>query len=261
MKKTFAFVSACVLAVCALSSCGDSKADKAERLADAAGAVDSVLCDFGAPVCDVKAVAAEADINISFAVNDSAVNVSEIGDELMDYFVAQQLKIAPKELVNETVKAAEGTEGSVRMAVSDIYGNTHEYTFTPETLRHLYKAKGSQLNAPRVKEQLCTALQGALPACAANAQADNISLSVDKGFLTYNVVFPTDKMYANASQGVLTGRYMDGFKTLLDNLGSLREPFLEMCKSLSVDGFCVKYTALNGDKELRQAFPWRVITE
>lgn len=261
MIRICAAVAAVVFAASAMTGCGDSKADKLARLDRACVAVDSVLKSVGEPVGDVDVKADDMNMMISLSVKDSMINVSRAGDEMVDYFMAQQLKSSPKDVVNETVKSLEATGGSAVVTVADLYGNSRKYTFTPETLRHLIKAKGSELNAPRVKEQLCEFLGESLANKGAYAQADGVELSVDKSFLTYTVTFASDRTFAGSGQGLLTRLYMEPIKAQFGGLGSLEMPLIEMCKSLSIDGECVIYRSLNGDKEIRQAFPWRIITE
>lgn len=255
--RSIAAVAVLLSMVCGLVSCGDSQADKLARLDAAAVQLDSVLKAVGEPVTGVDAVAGDADITVKVTVKDSMVNASLIGDELMDYFIAQVIKTAPADVVNGVIKAVEGTEGSVRLMLTDMYGNDREFSFTGETLRHLYKAKGSQLNAPRVKEQVCALLQ---PVLAANAGADHVDLTVSKGFLTYEVVFASDKVFRDSGQGLLTRLYLEPIKAQYASLGALEQPVVDMFKSLGIDGVTVIYKALNGDKEIRQGFPWRIVT-
>lgn len=257
----FAAMAVVLSVVFGVTGCGDSQAEKLARLDAAAAALDSVLSECGAPVTDVKAVANDADVLLSVAVKDSVVNASLVGAELMDYFVAQQLKSMSKDVVNSVTKAIEGTQGAVKLTLTDMYGTSAEFSFTGESVRHLYKAKGSELNAPRVKEQVCALFEPALPNAAARIGADHVELGVDKGFLTYTVVFPSDKAFRDSGQGLLTRLYMKPFQDQYAALGCLEAPVVDLLKSLKIDGVCVIYKALNGDKEIRQSFPWRIVLE
>lgn len=262
MKKTINRVAAFVVAVfvmaCAVG-CGDSQADKIKKLDAAAAAVDSVLRECPSPVADVNVKADGTNILVSLAVNDSLVHADLIGDALMDMFISRQIKSQDAAVVNQTVKAIGATGGEVKLSVTDLYGGKGDFTFNAETLRFLGKAKVSELNVPRVKEQLCAMLQPTLPNATSYADADHVEMVLDHGFLTYQVVFTSDKAFASSGQGLLTRYYLDPFKCAMASLGCLGAPFVDMCKSLSIDGFCVIFKALNGDKEIRQAFPWRLL--
>ncbi|MDE6287447.1 MAG: hypothetical protein K2M00_01520 [Muribaculaceae bacterium] len=259
-RKALSIAAVSAVMVAAVS-CGESQADKIKKLDAAAAAVDSVYKGVEAPVSNLKAQANDTDVTVSVAVLDSMIRIDLVGDEMMDYFMAQQIKKAPAALVNEVTKAVTGTAGALQLSVTDLYGNERTFSFTGETLRHLYKAKGSQLNAPRVKEQVCRMLLPALPNALATTDAESIDLSVDKSFLTYTVTFASDRRFKDSGQGLLTRIYMDAFKAQYASLGELCDPVVEMLKSLGIDGVCVIYKALNGDKEIRQAFPWRTIME
>ena len=102
-------------------------------------------------------------------------------------------------------------------------------------------------------------LEPSLPNRAAWAQAQSVELSVKGGFLTYTVTFPDESRYANSGQGLLTGLYEKPLVRSYSSLGSLRESFEAMFRTLGIEGVRVEYKALKGDKELSQAFPWRFI--
>lgn len=259
-RKALSVAAACGVMVAAVS-CGESQADKIKKLDAAAAAVDSVYNGVEAPVSNLKVLATDTDVTVAVAVLDSMIRIDLVGDEMMDYFMAQQIKETPAALVNEVTKAVTGTAGALKLSVTDLYGNERTFSFTGETLRHLYKAKGSQLNAPRVKEQVCRLLQPAIPNGLATAEAESIDLSVEKSFLTYTVTFANDRRFKDSGQGLLTRIYLDAFKEQYASLGELCDPVVKMLKSLQIDGVCVIYKALNGDKEIRQAFPWRNIIE
>ena len=264
MKKMFARVMSVALAVVSLAvmtSCGDKQAEKQKALDEAAEALSTELASVTAPLSHESTLVADNDIVVKMTVSDSMIDVSRLGDELMDYYMAMKLKQGPSELINKVVKAVEGSEGSVKLDLTDIYGNSTSYSFSGETIRHLIKAKGSALNEPRVKEQVARLLEKALPNAAAYADADNVALTFNRGFLSYEVTFPNDRGFAKSTQGLITKQYMQPVKAQYAALGSMQADVIELLKNLRVDGVSVTYKALNSDKELKQAFPWRVILE
>lgn len=252
---------AVVAMMCLMWSCGDSEKAKLEKLDAAATEINTLASAVTSPLSDGKAAAIDHDIVVTMELNDSMIDPARLTDVIMDYYVAQQVKTLPKDVINSTVKALEATEGSLILNIKSAAGGEGHFSFAAPTLRELYKAKGSQLNAPRVKEQLCTLLDGTLPSAFAWADADHVEINIEKSFLTYHVVFTSDRTYASSGQGLLTRLYFEPFKARLAALGSLEEPIVTMFKSLGIDGFCVSYEALNGDKVIRQAFPWRVLEE
>lgn len=260
MRRALRAVAA-VAVTCMMWACGDSEKAKLEKLDEAAAEINTLTSGVVAPLSNGKAVVSDHDIVVSMELNDSMIDPARLTDVIMDYYVAQQIKTLPKDMVNATVKALEATEGSLILNLTSASGSAGRFSFAPATLRELYKAKGSQLNAPRVKEQLCTLLTGTLPSTFAWADADHVEINIEKSFLTYHVVFTTDRTYSSSGQGLLTRLYFEPFKARMAALGSLEAPVLTMLKSLGIDGFCVSYEALNGDKVIRQAFPWRVLDE
>lgn len=253
-----------LLAVAALASCGKSQAEKEDAVKDAAVAVDSVLRTWKSPgggLTAVEASASGANMAVKLGLGDSLVRVDLLDAGLLDFFVAQQLKGASPDVINQTVKALEGTSGQLDLTISDLHGGSKTFTYTPDNIRFLIKAKASDLNPARVKTDLCTLLTPALPVPATYRESKSVELTVDKGFLTYTVTFPTDSRFAGSKQGMLTGIYAQPLKAQYLALGALRDPIVEMMKSLGIDGIKVVYKAANSDKDLTLAFPWRIICE
>lgn len=261
MKKILKGAEAVAVALCvmaAMASCGGG-VNKEERLQAAVASLDSVLAECEAPVTAIKAVADGKDIRVDAVVRDSLIRFEAVGDALMNYYLAQQLKQSPAKVFNAVVKAVEGTDGAVVLSVADIYDFKREYKYTGAQLRNLYKALPSQLDGGKVKAELCAMLEPSLPNRAAWAQAQSVELSVKGGFLTYTVTFPDESRYANSGQGLLTGLYEKPLVRSYSSLGSLCGGFEAMCGTLGIEGVRVEYKASKGDKELSQAFPWRFI--
>ncbi len=253
LSSLAAVAAVALAAIFSLASCGDSKADKLQNLQSAAEAVDSLLKPYAEAPSPVKAVdvtVAEPDIKVNVTFSDSLISVPALGDALLDYFVAQQLKSAPGDVVKQVVSALKENAGSVVVTITDGTASAAPCSYSAESISHLLKAKTSQLNAPRVKQQLCAAM---------SAGADNVQAAVQKSFLEYTVTWPSEKAYAGWRQGSLTRIYLTPFHDAFESLGVLNEPFVEMLKSLGIDGVKVTYAALNSDKTLSQAFPWRSV--
>lgn len=261
MKKIMKSAVAMAVAVCvmaALASCGG--VNKEQQLQDAAASLDSVLATVEAPVTAVKAVAEGNDIRIDAVVRDSLIRLEGLGDVLMNFYVAQQLKYSPVGVLSAVVKAVEATQGVVVLSLSDIYDFKREYRFTGAELVNLSKAKPSQLNGGQVKNELCEMLQPLLPNREAWADAQSVELSVKGGFLNYVVTFADPSSYARLKQGNITGLYQKQLQHSYSSLGSLKPGFEKLCSSLGIEGVRVEYTSTKeGGRELAQAFPWRFV--
>ena len=246
MKCIFRYVCVAVVAmsmVAVAGSCGPSAAERAARMESAAATVDSLVHTTEAPFVVSKAVYAEPNIDVSFVLADSVIKVDLLGDELMDYYLAEQLK---------------SSEASVVLSLTDAYGGSKTFIYTADKLQNLAKAKRSQLNVPKVKEQVVAVAGGAVPAPSAH-MGTQVSTSIDKGFLTYTVTWPSKSAVSGMPQGVLTGRYMQPLRDEYGRLGSLEYPVVEMLKTLGIDGVRMVYVATGTDEEVKQAFPWREI--
>ena len=79
----------------------------------------------------------------------------------------------------------------------------------------------------------------------------------DRGFIEYNIVWPSQKDLANKEQSVLTLLYFNDLKKSLMDLGELEQPVIDLLTNLGIDGVRVQYSAEDGDKVIKQAFPWR----
>lgn len=261
MKKIMKRAMAVVMTMCmvaAMASCGG--VSKEQQLQDAAATLDSVFAACEAPVTAIKATAEGTDIRVDAVVLDSLVRLEGLGDVLMNFYVAQQLKQASGAVINTVVNAVEANEGAVVLSLTDIYDFKREYKFTGANLRHLYSAKPSQLNGGQAKNELCDMLQPSLPNREAWADAQSVELSVKGGFLTYVVTFADPSSYARMKQGNITGLYKEPLHRSLQSLGSLLPSFENLCTTLGIEGIRVEYTsAKEGGRELAQAFPWRFI--
>ncbi len=259
--RTVAVAFATLLIMAGATACGESQADKAKKLEAAAAALDSVFNPAQAPVAALSITADGTDINFKATLSDSLIHADLLGEELVNYFVANQIKHVKGAVINQVNKALDSTLGSLKLSITDTWGNNFAIAFSSENLRHLYKAKGSQLNVPTVKEQVVALLGNSLPASMANKDAQSITLTISKGFLNYNVQFDKYAKYKKGKQGHLTTLYFAPLKVQYANLGVLQTPIIDTLKELGIDGIRVTFSAQDSDKELKQAFPWREIVK
>lgn len=244
--------------VALVSACGPSAAETTARLESAAATVDSLVHTTGAPFAVSKAAYAEPNIDVTFVLTDSMIKVDLLGDELMDYFVAEQIKPVDRSVLNPVIATLKAAEANVVVSVTDAYGTTKTFIYSGDKLSNLAKSKRSQLNVPKVREQVVAMAGGAVPAPAAHP-GTQVAASIDKGFLVYTMTWPSKKSLDGLSQGVLTGRYLQPLRNQYSQLGSLEYPVVEMLKTLDIDGVRIVYAAAGTDDVVKQGFPWREI--
>ena len=252
---------AALLIMSGVTACGESQADKTTKLEAATAALDSVLNTTEAPIKSLSISADDANINVAATFGDSLLHADLLGEELMNYFVAGQIKQIKADVVNQVNRALDSSVGSLKLSLTDTWGNSFAIAYSAEDLRHLYKAKGSQLNVPMVKEQLVILLSNSLPTTKANKDSKGITLSIDKGFLNYDILFDKYQKFEKDRQGYITTLYFDLIKAQYASLGKLQTPIIDTMKELGIDGIRVTFVANDSDKELKQAFPWREIAK
>ncbi|MDO4320202.1 MAG: hypothetical protein Q4C34_06455 [Bacteroidales bacterium] len=261
MNRIFRYISLPVVAVALIalaSACGPSAAERTARMESATATVDSLVHTSEAPFAVSKADYAEPNIDVTVVLADSMIKVDLLGEDLMDYYLAEQLKTSDQQALRSICSTLKDNEANVVLSLTDAFGASKTFIFSGEKLLNLAKAKRSQLNVPKVKDQVVALAGGAVPAPSAHAGAQ-VSTSIDKGFLTYTVTWPGKGVISGMPQGVLTGRYMQPLRDQYGRLGSLEYPVVEMLKTLGIDGVRIVYVATGTDDEVKQAFPWREI--
>ncbi len=254
--KRMIYLVAIVAALAGMVACGPSAAEKAERLASAAAQIDSIVkCD-EAPVVSSGARYEDPNIVVSYVLSDSMIKVDLLGDELLDYYAAEELRTMDASTLKTVTSLLSKNETSLVVSITDVYGNAKNYIFTADKLKNLAKAKRSTLNVQKVKEQVVALANASVPAPYAHP-GTQVSASIDGGFLTYTIVWPKKSSYASYSQGVLVSLYKAPLQAQYSALGVLEYPVVDMYKSLGVDGVRIVYKAVDSDSELKQAFPWR----
>ena len=245
--------------VALLAGCGPSEAEKTARLEATAAQIDSLITTDRAPFEKCGAVYAAPNVDVDIALSDSLIKVDLLGDALMDYFVADQLKAMDADRVYAVINSLRKLDTPVVATVRDTYGATKTYIFSTDKISRLVKAKGSSLDVPAVREQVAAMAGGAVPSPEAHRGAQ-VSAAISKGFLTYTMTFPSKAALSGLEQGHLTGRYLDALRRQYARLGDLEYPVVEMLKGLGIDGVRIVYTAADDDdREIKQAFPWREI--
>lgn len=257
MKTLTLMISAVVLMLAA--SCGPSAAERTAALEGAAAGIDSLVTTSQAPFDTCRAVYAEPNVLIEVALRDSMIKVDLLGDALMDYFAADWLKASDQTRVYDVLKTLRRMETPVVLSIRDTYGASKSFIFNADKISRLLKAKPSSLDVPKVKEQVVAMASASAPAPWAH-QGCQVSAAINKGFLTYTIVWPSKAALNGMEQGNITGRYLDPLRRQYARLGDLEYPVVEMLKGLGIDGVRIEYTADgDSDRAIKQAFPWREI--
>lgn len=242
-----------------LSACGPSDAEKTAQLEATAASIDSIVATNQAPFENVGVKYDAPNVAMRVGLRDSMIKVDLLGDQLMDYYAAEALKAMNPKQVWDLTATLKKFETPVVLTLKDTFGSEKSFIFTAEKIRKLQKSKPSSLDVPAVKEQIVAMAGAAVPAPQAHPGCQ-VSASIEKGFLTYTIVWPSKASLAGVVQGNLTGSYLDGLRRQYSRLGDLEYPVVEMLKGLGIDGVRIAYTAADDDDvQIKQAFPWREI--
>jgi len=249
------FATTLVVVFASMASC--SGGDKTQALARAAALADSIVSGNGN--ANVEVNEAGTGLDATFRIADSLLNLQPIGQELFEIYAAQQLKYASADDINAVCQALRETEGDVTVELVASGQEARAFTLTPRRIISLQKARLSQLDPAKAKEQVVKVAEGMCPNPKAHAGALRTDVSVVKSFLEYNIVWPSEKDIAGKEQGNLTYLYCNAIKEQFIQMGDLKQPIIDLLTSLGIDGVRIVYSAEGSDKTVKQAFPWREI--
>ena len=228
--------------------------------------LDKTLCDMSKnnPMILDKATATldslTSDVCVSVSFCDSLFNVDMFSDALVEYYTAQQLKDNPGRNLDTFLNTMSADEGTLTVAMTDVYGHERKYEMSGSRLKQLFKNAPMQLGFNDVKNNVVDILSARCETYRQAANAEDCSFDIQNGFATYTLTFARESNYANLTQGSLKGRYLHFLTPAYEDMGELAAPVQEMMKSLQIDGYRFVYTTKDGKgKELRAAIPWREI--
>lgn len=254
-----------ILAIIASGSliCSCSSGSEEAILSRQASRIDSIaIADAAANPDFVKsanATYADKTIEINVAFADSAINVTNYTQSVINYFTAEQLKAHADKNLEETVNALAHIEGGIRLELNDVYGNNADFNFTANELKFLIKSQRSRINFAEAKQNVIDLMAGAADKFGCEG-ASAIDFDLTTGFATYTVTFPSAKSYANLTVGNLKARYMPMLSKRYASFGNYKDAIYDMLKSLGIEGYRIVYTtADNNAPELKAAIPWREI--
>lgn len=255
MKRFLDILSAVAMALLVLImfACGPSQEQKAKELTDAAAEVSTAVQQ------TFSTVAIEAEypnVKLNVALDDSLFHAELLTEPVANFFLAKYIQLLPANNSKALLRQVKEAQGTVQLAVTDLYGQTFTAELTPDHVLGLYTAKNTQLSVPAVKEGLEALLGSQLEIPARFKLADEVSASFEGGFLVYEVPVKAIDV-ANLTQGNIVFYHQQLLKNQWKNLAY----FASLLKGLGIDGIRVTYADVESDKQVKQAFPWRSIFE
>ena len=255
MKRFLEILSAVAMALLVLImfACGPSQEQKAKELTDAAAEVSTAVQQ------TFSTVAIEAEypnVKLNVALDDSLFHAELLTEPVANFFLAKYIQQLPANNSKALLRQVKEAQGSVQLAVTDLYGQIFTAELTPDHVIGLYTAKNTQLSVPAVKEGLKALLGSQLEIPARFKLAGEVSASFEGGFLVYEVPVKAIDV-ANLTQGNIVFYHQQLLKNQWKNLAY----FASLLKELGIDGIRIVYADVDSDKKVKQAFPWRSIFE
>ncbi len=190
---------------------------------------------------------------------DSTLAAKYITEPLFNYFTACQIKNHLDKNLEITVNALSEKEAPLIVKLTDVYGESKTYELKPATLRYMVKTMLSQLATGEVRESLYALLDAEKEAFRPQNEGfvEGVTSSFNKsGFYTYTVEFKKGKsaVYSQLTTANLKARALKVLDERYERFGTMRQPVLEMMKTLGIDGFHLVYTT-DGKNTLKTTIP------
>lgn len=248
-----ALASFAITATIAFVSCADKTTpvliEQGERL-------NSELQELAAEnpqlIANAKAKFADERLSVEVKLADSLFMVPQISVPLFNYFTACEIKNHLDKNLEVTVNALSEKNFPLVITLTDVYGDSHTYEFTPATLRRMVKSPLTQLDYTEAREGLFAAF------AASEAQFEpseghvkGYSTSFKGGFYAYNVEFENPRFYKGLTTANIKARALKVLEKRYSKLGSLKPVLFGMYKTLGLDGFHIVYSAGEGSPTLK----------
>lgn len=266
ISSFFASASVAVAMTVAMVSCGPDK--DAQTLEAQAERLSGVLAESAANNPGFLKSASVSYDETAFTVDvtlaDTLIDIKQVTPALFQYFTAIELKANADKNLEETVNALSAKQQPMVVKVTDYSGATADFEMSASTLKRLYKTPLTQLDFTNVKNNVLEIMKSEADEFMI-AGSTSVSFSFAGGYCDYTVSFPTKKDFItkdNASALTLSNLKARGIKVLADRydtLGEYRDAFMEMYKSLGIDGFHLIYVTEKGDDTMKITILWRDI--
>lgn len=259
LKHQFRNILICLMVV-ALAACGGNK--EAETLIAQSERVNGELqaAVQANPGLMSRASASYADsaFNVDVVFADSIINVADLSQPLVEYFLSERIKASAGKNLDDIVNALARLSQPLRLSLTDVYGATRSYDLSAATLKTLYRTPRSQLNINEVKQQVISILADQSFRLVTPG-VQKVDFSLANGFATYTIVYDNAHSYSGLTVGNLKARYLKVLKPRYAAFGILSTDIIDMDKSLGIDGYRFVLTTPAGNSEIKSTLPWREI--
>lgn len=202
---------------------------------------------------------ADGVLGVSIAFSDSAIEVEDCSDALVQYVLAQYLKAHGGPDLDVVLNTLTDEEGSLKLTLVDSKANSREYTVNAARLKHLVRTKPMELSYNDVRTNVMDILDERCDALEQQYKAEDAEFTIKGGFAQYTLTFARPSAFSHLNQASLRGRYLKDLKAQYENYGACRAMVEELLQSLSIDGYRYVYTDKNETKVLNAAIPWNLI--
>ena len=203
-------------------------------------------------LAEVKAAFTDDRLAVEVKIADSLFMVPQISEPLFSFFTACEIKNHLDKNLEVTVNALSEKEYPLTVTLTDVYGDSHTYEFTPATLRRMVKSPLTQLNYNEARDGLFAALAASEAQFApTEGHVKGYSTSFKGGFYAYTVEFENASAYKGLVTANLKARALKVLEQRYAKLGTMKPVFFGMYKSLGLEGFHLVYSAGEGTPSLK----------
>lgn len=243
LKTTLA--SVVIGSAIAITSCSDKNAlilvEQTEILSQT---VSSITSENPQLIASSEVAYAEDKITVDVKLADSLFIVAQISDPLFDYFTACEVKSNLNKNLEAMVNAMTSKEVPMIVTLTDVYGESRSYELTAAKFRRMIKSPLTQLNFNEARDGLLAAFAASEEQFRPEGEAVKaITTSFKGGFFAYNVEFVKASTYKGLTTANLKARALKVLQKRYEKLGTLHPVFMNMYKSMGIDGFHLVYTA------------------
>jgi len=259
-KSLLTFLAVALLVLCACSKSAEKSPlvdiadnlnlEMAKTVGEAPELLDSVNASYSAGVFTVKA-----------ALADSVLDVSRLGEALVEYFTAFELRRHPGKTLDDFVNTLVKEEGSLEIVLSDAKGGNRTYIIGASRLRNLLKLSPMQLGYQDARANVLDILASRVADYRAEVNAADGVFEVSNKFASYTLVFDSTRKFANQTPGTLKSRYLKVLQPRYKAFGPYEDTVKDMLKSMQIDGYRFIYANGTGRdaQGIKVAIPWRSI--
>lgn len=203
-------------------------------------------------LAEAKAAFTDDRLSVEVKIADSLFMVPQISEPLFTFFTACEIKNHLDKNLEVTVNALSQKDYPLSITLTDVYGDSHTYDFTPAALRRMVKSPLTQLGYTEARDGLFAAMAASEAQFAPDeGHVKGYSTSFKGGFYAYNVEFEKAAFYKGLTTANLKARALKVLEKRYAKLGTLRPVFFEMFKALGIDGFHLVYSAAEGEPSLK----------